>query len=83
MKRFILALIVGLAVGAVAAVAAEKNPNITDAENFMSQALAKISDAQKANEFDMGGHAQKAKDLVTQAQGEMQQAESIADQPKK
>lgn len=83
MKQIILALILGAAVGAgVAAIAAETNPNITKAEDLMSQALAKIGDAQKANEFDLAGHAQKAKDLVTQAQGEMKQAESIADEKK-
>jgi len=84
MKQTILALALGATVGAgFAAIAAEKNPNITAAENYMSQALAKITDAQKANEFDMEGHAQKAKDLVTQAQAEMQQAETIADQKAK
>ena len=46
------------------------------------KAIARIDDAQKANDFDMGGHAQKAKDLLTQAEGELKQAAEAANDKK-
>jgi hypothetical protein len=34
--------------------------------------------AQQANEFDLGGHAQKAKDLLVQAADELKEAAQTA-----
>jgi hypothetical protein len=36
--------------------------------------MKRIDAAQKANEFDLGGHAAKAKDLLAQAESELKQA---------
>jgi hypothetical protein len=55
-------------------VSANRHPNISAAQRLVAQAFTKISAAQKANEFDMGGHAQKAKDLLEQANNELKEA---------
>ncbi len=41
-----------------------KHPNLAAAQRLVSEAFNKISVAQKANEFDMGGYAAKAKELL-------------------
>lgn len=79
MKKLILAVALGAVLGAgITALAAPKHENIVDAHDAIVQALGKIDDAQKANEFDLGGHAQKAKDLLKQAEPELKQAADIA-----
>ena len=51
-----------------------RHPNIAAAQHLSTQAYEKIVAAQKANEFDLGGHAQKAKDLLEQANRELKEA---------
>ena len=51
-----------------------RHPNIAAAQHLATQAFEKIVAAQKANEFDLGGHAQKAKDLLEQANRELKDA---------
>jgi hypothetical protein len=48
-----------------------KHPNIAAAQRLVDQAFHKITDAQKANEFDLGGHAEKAKGLLDEANREL------------
>jgi len=43
------------------------HPNLAAAQRFSEQAYQKIIAAQEANEWDMEGQAQKAKDLLDQA----------------
>ena len=40
------------------------HPNLAAAQRLAQQAWEKIGAAQQANEFDMQGHAQKAKELL-------------------
>ena len=47
------------------------HPNIIAARKEAQHAIEHMQKAQHANEFDMGGHAQKAIDLLNQAQEEM------------
>ena len=54
------------------------HPNLAAAQNLIERAITRISDAQKANEFDMGGHAAKAKDLLDQAYAEIKLAAEAA-----
>jgi len=54
------------------------HPNIEAAQRLTRQAWEKISAAQQANEFDMQGHAQKAKDLLDEASREMKAAAEAA-----
>jgi len=55
-----------------------RHPNIAAAQRLSTQAYEKIVQAQKANEFDLGGHAQKAKDLLEQANRELKEAAETA-----
>jgi hypothetical protein len=50
------------------------HPNLARAQTDINMAFQKIEDAQKANENDLGGHAQKAKELLTQASDHLKQA---------
>jgi hypothetical protein len=55
-----------------------RHPNLADAQRLIDQAYAKISAAQGANEWDMDGHAARAKDLLDQANREIKQAARAA-----
>ena len=59
-------------------VSARRHPNIAAAQRLCDQAFARISDAQRANEFDMDGHAAKAKELLDQANRELKLAAEAA-----
>jgi hypothetical protein len=59
-------------------VSARRHPNLNAAQRLMEQAVGKIDAAQQANEFDMGGHAQKAKDLLGRAFEEVKLAAEAA-----
>lgn len=55
-----------------------RHPNIAAAQRLVDQAYAKIVAAQQANEWDMNGHAQKAKELLDQANHELKEAAEAA-----
>ena len=55
-------------------VSAARHPNLAEAQHLTAQAFNKIVAAQKANEWDMGGHAQKAKELLEEASKELKEA---------
>jgi hypothetical protein len=59
-----------------------KHPNLAAAQRLTAQAFAKITAAQEDNEFDMQGHAKKAKDLLDQANNELKQAAGAANKNK-
>jgi hypothetical protein len=59
-------------------VSAARHPNLAAAQRLCRQAWEKVDAAQKANEFDMEGHAQKAKDLLDQASNELKLAAEAA-----
>jgi hypothetical protein len=48
-----------------------RHPNIAAAQRLCDQAFQRIAAAQRANEWDLGGHASKAKDLLEQAGREL------------
>jgi len=54
-------------------------PNLAAAQKLTAQAHDKITAAQKANEWDTTGHAQKAKDLLEQANQELKLAAEAKD----
>jgi len=60
-----------------------KHPNLAAAQQLLGQAFDKIVAAQSANEWDLGGHASKAKALVEQASAELKQAAETANQKNK
>jgi len=59
-------------------VSAARHPNLAAAQRLVSQAFEKISAAQQANEFDLKGHAAKAKQLLDEANNELKQAAEAA-----
>jgi F0F1-type ATP synthase membrane subunit b/b' len=82
MKRALMAAVCvfGLASGAAFAakparnVSENRHPNIAAAQRLTAEAYQKIEAAQRANEFDLGGHAEKAKQLLEQANNELKEA---------
>jgi hypothetical protein len=59
-------------------VSARRHPNLAAAQRLSTQAYEKIVEAQKANEWDMNGHAQKAKELLEQVNRELKEAAEAA-----
>ena len=59
-------------------VSAAKHPNLAAAQRLSEQAFNKITAAQQANEYDMGGHAGRAIQLMREARYEMQAAAEAA-----
>ena len=78
-KTRVLAAILGslLAVGGIVLaqpkknVSAARHPNLAAAQRLSHNAYEKVVAAQEANEWDMQGHAQKAKDLLDQVNKEL------------
>ncbi|MGB8323596.1 MAG: hypothetical protein WCE52_11625 [Candidatus Acidiferrum sp.] len=90
--KFVLGSVLGVALlcGGVAIaqkperdISAQKHPNLAAAQRLTDQAFNKISAAQEANEFDMNGHAAKAKELLDQANHELKIAAEAANKNKK
>jgi len=74
-----LLILAGLAVAQPKTnVSAGKHPNLAAAQRFSQQAYTKIIAAQEANEWDMQGHAQKAKGLLDQVNSELKLAAGAA-----
>lgn len=55
-------------------VSGQRHPNIAAAQRLVDQAFARITAAQQANEWDLNGHAAKAKELLEQANRELKEA---------
>jgi hypothetical protein len=51
-----------------------RHPNLAAAQRLFAQAFQRITAARQANEWDMQGHAAKAKELLEQANNERKQA---------
>jgi hypothetical protein len=84
MKQWIMSGAIGLTMFAAGfAYAKGKHPNLEHALKASENAVEKLGAAQKANEFDLGGHAAKAKELIEQAIGEIKQATTAAEENKK
>jgi hypothetical protein len=54
------------------------HPNLAAAQDLSRRAWQRIVDAQRANEWDMDGHAQKAKDLLDEVNRELRLAANAA-----
>jgi len=59
-------------------VSPRRHPNLAAAQRLVDQAFNRVVAAQKANEWDMDGHAAKAKDLLDQANRELKAAAEAA-----
>jgi hypothetical protein len=61
-------------------VSGRRHPNLAAAQRLSRQAWEKIMAAQRANEWDMQGHAQRAKDLLDQVNAELKEAAGAANE---
>jgi hypothetical protein len=59
-------------------VSPKRHPNLAAAQRLTDQAYQKIVAAQQANEWDLAGHAQKAKELLDQANQELKKAAEVS-----
>jgi hypothetical protein len=57
-----------------------RHGNLAAAQSYIVQAYQKLDQAQQANEDQLGGHAQRAKELLTQADEEIRLAANVANQ---
>jgi len=62
----------------VSCVSVPGHPNLAAAQRFVEQAIDKVAAAQNANNFDMKGHAARAKELMNQAIEEIRLAGAAA-----
>ena len=76
----VLLLMVGLALAQMPKenVSPGRHPNLAAAQRLSQQAWEKIVAAQQANEWDMQGHAQKAKNLLDQVNNQLKMAAGAA-----
>lgn len=55
-----------------------RHPNLDLAQKLVVKAYEKVEAAQRANEFDLGGHAKRAKEALVLANEEMKLAAQAA-----
>ncbi|MCX5747494.1 MAG: hypothetical protein NT062_33940 [Proteobacteria bacterium] len=56
----------------------QRHPNLAAAQDLVGKAYSKVEAAQAANEFDLGGHAKRAKEALKLAADEMKLAAEFA-----
>ncbi len=81
-RAAVIALAVAAPLGLVMADKTQKgpgHPNLEAAQKLSQQAFERLEAAQKANEYELGGHAAKAKDLLKQANDEIKLAVGAAE----
>jgi len=59
-------------------ISSRRHPNLAAAQELSRQAWEKVVAAQQANEWDLNGHAQKAKNLLDQVNRELKLAAEAA-----
>ena len=74
---------VAMAQQPVETVGGKRYPNLAAAQRLSHKAWEKITEAQAANEWDMEGHAAKAKDLLDQVNQELKMAAQAANKNRK
>ena len=74
LPTILLTAAIAFPVGILAAGPLKGHPNMKAAEADLGRAWNHITAAQKANEWDLGGHAEKAKDAIKLAQDEIKAA---------
>jgi hypothetical protein len=83
MAAALLGSVVAMAQKPVEDISGKRHPNLAAAQNLSQKAWEKIVAAQQANEWDMAGHAAKAKDLLDQVNQELKLAAEAANKNKK
>lgn len=59
-------------------VSPRRHPNLAAAQRHIERAIDRLSEAQRENDFDMHGHAKKAKELLDEAYVEIKLAAEAA-----
>jgi hypothetical protein len=59
-----------------------RHPNLAAAQHHIGEAMEKVREAQKANKDEMGGHAEKALELLSQADHELKEGAEFKDHHK-
>jgi F0F1-type ATP synthase membrane subunit b/b' len=59
-----------------------RHPNLAAAQHHIGEAMEKVRDAQRANKDELGGHAEKALELLDQADHELKEAAEFKDHHK-
>ena len=77
MRKFMLPILLAIAIPVTGF--AYAHPNLIDAQRLIDQSLARITKAQENNDFDLEGHAAKAKDALEKAKEEISLAAAYAD----
>ena len=78
----LISALVALPIGVYAGGAMKGHPNLEAARSALNTADMKIAAAQKANEFDLGGHAAKAKEAIATAKEELRLAAETSNEKK-
>jgi hypothetical protein len=58
----------------------DRHGNLRAAQELIQQAYARINRAQADNDSQLGGHAQRAKDLLSEASEELRLAANVSNQ---
>lgn len=82
LKTIVITAAIAFPVGMLAAGPMKGHPNLQAADKALTTAWEKITAAQKANEFDLDGHAAKAKDAIKTAMDELKLAAETANAKK-
>jgi hypothetical protein len=79
-SKFVLGSVLCVAsfAGGVLVAQGPRRPNLMAAQDLINRAYDRIVAAQQANEWDMNGHAARAKELLSQAKGEIREAAEAA-----
>jgi hypothetical protein len=56
----------------------DRHGNMRAAQQLIQQAWERVNEAQKDNRYDLGGHASKAKELLSQASEEIKMSAEAA-----
>lgn len=82
-KQVVAASVMGMALFAggiaVGQINPARHPNLSAAHDFIGQAIQKIDAAQAASKERLGGHGERAKELLHQADHELMQAAVYTD----
>jgi hypothetical protein len=59
-----------------------RHPNLAAAQHHIGEAMEKVREAQKANKDELGGHAERALELLSQADHELKEGAEFKDHHK-
>lgn len=83
LKRFVLVAGLGIATLAISQTVQNVDPsrhgNLAAAQSLIAQAYQRMTEAQQSNNYELGGHAARAKQLLSEAANEIGLAAATAD----